>query len=108
MHFSKYILMHFQYKNYIVGETSTPQSPPAPKPLVAPPTKDIPPPVMMEGLQSGSTMQLSAWLKGQLSASELRADLADTMTNCRAVLACTVYRDATVENKTARNESRVK
>ena len=101
-------MVNLQNKNYIVGETSTPKSPPAPKPLVAPPTKDIPPPVMMEGLQSGSTMQLSAWLKGQLSASELRADLADTLTNCRAVVACTVFHDATEENRTDRNESRVK
>lgn len=100
--------MNLQNENYIVGETSTPQSPPAPKPLAPPPTKDRPPPVMMEGLQSGSTLQLSAWLKGQLSASELRADLADTLTNCRAVVACNVYQESPEDSKTAKNEARVR
>jgi len=91
-----------------VGETSTVKSPPAPKPVAAPPTNDRPPPVMMEGLQSGSTLQLAAWLKGQLSASELRADLADTMTNCRAVVACTIYQSSNEKGKNAANRERVR
>lgn len=49
-------------------------------------------PIMMPGLPHGSSMQLSAWLQGQLTADELKNDLVDTLTNCRAVIACTVYK----------------
>jgi hypothetical protein len=49
---------------------------------------------MMPGLPHASSLQLSAWLQGQLSADELRNDLVDTLTNCRAVVACSVHKTA--------------
>lgn len=50
---------------------------------------------MMQGMPHGSTLQLAAWLQGQLSADQLRDDLVDTLTNCRAVVACSVHKTAT-------------
>jgi hypothetical protein len=47
-------------------------------------------------------MQLSAWLQGQLSADELKNDLVDTLTNCRAVVACTVYKMSKEDHSTQR------
>ncbi|XP_065333708.1 uncharacterized protein LOC135935367 [Cloeon dipterum] len=52
---------------------------------------DPPPPVMMEGLAQGGALQLGAWLQGKLSADQLRTDLLDTLTNCRAVVACALH-----------------
>ena len=55
---------------------------------------------MMPGLAHGSSMQLSAWLQGQLTADELKNDLVDTLTNCRAVVACTVYKMSKEDHST--------
>jgi hypothetical protein len=49
-------------------------------------------PIMMPGLPGAGSMQLAAWLHGQLSADQLRNDLVDTLTNCRAVVACTMHK----------------
>ncbi|XP_059483932.1 uncharacterized protein LOC132201636 [Neocloeon triangulifer] len=51
---------------------------------------EAPPPFMMPGLPEGDFLQLSAWLKGQLTSDELQNDLIDTMTNCRALVACSM------------------
>ena len=49
---------------------------------------------MMPGLPHASALQLAAWLQGQLSADQMKNDLVDTLTNCRAVVACSVHKTA--------------
>lgn len=51
-------------------------------------------PIMMPGLPHASALQLAAWLQGQLSANQMKNDLVDTLTNCRAVVACSVHKTA--------------
>lgn len=51
-------------------------------------------PIMMPGLPHAGSMQLSAWMQGAMEGSDLKYDLVDTLTNCRAVIACTTYRTA--------------
>jgi len=48
----------------------------------------------MPGLPQVNALQLSAWLQGQLTAGDLHNDLVDTLTNCRAVVACKVLGSA--------------
>ncbi|XP_065333707.1 uncharacterized protein LOC135935366 [Cloeon dipterum] len=50
------------------------------------------PPVMMPGLEHSGALQLSAWLQGQIGADQMRYDLVDTLTNCRAVVACNLHK----------------
>lgn len=51
-------------------------------------------PIMMPGLPHAGSMQLSAWMQGAMEDTDLKYDLVDTLTNCRAVIACTSYRAA--------------
>ncbi|CAB3373988.1 Hypothetical predicted protein [Cloeon dipterum] len=92
----------------LLRERSTEPSMPAlepPHPLATPPTAELTPPVMLEGLPRGSALQLSAWLSGQMSADQLMTDLADTLANCRAAVACIVHRDS---NNHPSNENTVR
>jgi hypothetical protein len=49
---------------------------------------------MMPGLPDSSSLQLQAWLDGKIDAEDLRYDLIDTLTSCRAVIACSMHKTA--------------